>query len=218
MKKSTKRAAAAVMSISMLLAAVGGAGAVDSKYSSRLEQQEAAGKIYVALNTGRWDNQKIDGYTGNYSVYVPDNFEYCSPAVLLLTPNGTTAKDWLDSELGKRWISVADNNAISLVVAEPESGKWNLQDDSSGRNDQEYLYKIYGKLTNKSDSNESAFDLNERALYLVGYQEGATAANEMAMKWPALFAGVTAIGGDSVSKNISEKFGDSISYPFAEST
>lgn len=218
MKKSTKRAAAAVMSISMLLAAVGGAGAVDSKYSSRLEQQEAAGKIYVALNTGRWDNQKIDGYTGNYSVYVPDNFEYCSPAVLLLTPNGTTAKDWLDSELGKRWISVADNNAISLVVVEPESGKWNLQDDSSGRNDQEYLYKIYGKLTNKSDSNESAFDLNERALYLVGYQEGATAANEMAMKWPALFAGVTAIGGDSVSKNISEKFGDGISYPFAEST
>lgn len=154
MKKSTKRAAAAVMSISMLLAAVGGAGAVDSKYSSRLEQQEAAGKIYVALNTGRWDNQKIDGYTGNYSVYVPDNFEYCSPAVLLLTPNGTTAKDWLDSELGKRWISVADNNAISLVVAEPESGKWNLQDDSSGRNDQEYLYKIYGKLTNKSQSQQ----------------------------------------------------------------
>lgn len=218
MKKSTKRVAAATMSATILLTMLGGAGAVDSKYNAQLDQQEAAGKIYVSLHTGRWDNQQIDGYTGNYSVYVPDNFEYCSPAILLLTPNGVTAKDWLDSDLGQKWIDVANNNAISLVVAEPESGAWNVSNTSSARNDEEYLYKIYGKLTSKSDANVSAFDLNERALYLVGYQEGATAANKMAMKWPALFAGVTAVGGSSVSSDVSKELGDSISYPFAEAT
>lgn len=218
MKKATRRFAAATLSATMLLTALGGAGAVESKYKTMLEQQEAAGKIYTSLFTGRWDQQKVDGFDGNYSVYVPGNFEYCSPAVMLLTPDGVTAKDWLDSALGQKWVSVADDNGIALVVAEPQRGKWNLNNKASGRDDEAYLNGIYGKLTNKSDSNESAFDLNERALYLVGYDEGATAANEMAMLWPALFAGVTAVGGTSVPADVAKELGDAISYPFAEST
>lgn len=218
MKKTTKRLAAAALSATMLFAAAGGATAVESKYNATLEQQEAAGKIYTSLFTGRWDQQQVDGFEGNYSVYVPSNFEYCSPAVMLLTPDGVTAKDWLDSDLGKQWISVADDNAIALVVAEPQDGEWNLNQKASARDDEAYLYGIYGKLTSKSDENESAFDLNERALYLVGYDEGATAANEMAMLWPALFAGVTAVGGEAVPSAVAKKLGDSISYPFAEAS
>lgn len=218
MKKTTKQFAAAAMSATMLFAGIGGASAVNGKYKVQLEQQEAAGKIYTSLFTGRWDNQQVDGFDGNYSVYIASNYEYCSPGVMLLTPDGVTAKDWLDSALGQKWIDVAEANGIALVVAEPSSGKWNLNDDVNARDDEAYLYGVYGKLTNKSDTIESAFDLNERALYLVGYDEGATAVNEMAMKWPALFAGVTAIGGEAVPASVSKQLGDSISYPFAEAS
>ncbi|MDO4174926.1 MAG: S-layer homology domain-containing protein [Eubacteriales bacterium] len=192
--------------------------AANSKYQEALDAQEASGNIYTSLFTGRWDQQQVDGFTGNYSVYVPSNFEYCSPGVMLLTPDGVTATEWLDSELGQKWVSVADTNGIALVVAEPQDGKWNLNDLQSARDDEAYLYGIYGKITDKTDENESTFDLNERALYLVGYDEGATAANEMAMKWPALFAGVTAVGGDAVPSDVASALGNEISYPFAEAS
>lgn len=30
---------------------------------------------------------------GKYSVYIPDNFEHCSPGVMILTPDETSAQD-----------------------------------------------------------------------------------------------------------------------------
>lgn len=213
-KRLTAFGLASVIAISSTVFAAGSY----AKYQDQLHAAEENGTIYTALSTGRWDNQKVDGYEGNYSVYVPSNFEYCSPGVVLLTPDGMTAKDWLDSELGQQWISVADDNAIALTVVEPKNGKWNLNDKASMRDDEAYLHGIYSKLTDKSDNNESVFDLNERALYLVGYDEGATAANEMAMLWPALFAGLTAVGGEAVPSSVAQELGDSISYPFAEAT
>lgn len=201
---------------SMLVTA--GAAQEDTLYNQMIVQQEETGDIYTAMFTGRWDNQQVDGFEGNYSVYVPSNFEYCSPGVILLTPDGVTAADWLDSALGAAWQEIADANGIALVVAEPQGGNWNLTQQASQRDDEAYLYGIYGKLTSKADANPSVFDLNERALYMVGYGEGGTAANQMAMLWPALFAGVVSVGGEAVSADVANALGDAISYPFAEST
>ncbi len=221
MNQYAKQFLAAGLTALMLFSASGAAIAADdtdTAYNRALDAQEAAGKIYISLQIGRWDNQTVEDIPGSYSVYVPENFEYCSPAVLILTPDGITSKAWLDGETGKAWQAAADSNAISLVVAEPEGGSWNLDASASKRDDEAFLHAIYGKLTAKSDSNPSVFDLNERALYLVGYAEGGTAANKMAMKWPALFAGAAAIGGEAVPAAVAKQFGDEISYPFAEAT
>ncbi len=187
-------------------------------YAAALKAAEENGTIYQSLNTGRWDELQIDEFEGNYSVYVPEGYEYCSPAVLILTPDQVSAKDWLDGEEGQSWINTADTNKIALVVAEP-NGSWNVAEDEAARDDEEYLHKIYGKLTSKNATqNDAAFDLNERALYLVGYNEGATAANKMAMMWPAIFAGMVSIDGDNVDAAVAESLGSEISYPFAEAT
>lgn len=220
MNPKMKRAVAVCLATGMLSSMLISAGAVqeNTAYNQMLSKQEAAGNIYTSLYTGRWDNQQVDGFDGNYSVYVPANFEYCSPGVMILTPNGITAANWLDSPLGQAWQATADESGIALVIAEPQGGSWNINQQSTQRDDQAYLYGIYGKLTSKSDSNPSAFDLNERALYLVGYGEGGTAANEMAMLWPALFAGAVSIGGEAVPNNVADTLGDTISYPFAEAS
>ena len=57
---------------SMLVTA--GAAQEDTLYNQMIVQQEETGDIYTAMFTGRWDNQQVDGFEGNYSVYVPSNF------------------------------------------------------------------------------------------------------------------------------------------------
>lgn len=220
MNQKVKRTVAICLAAGMLSSMLVSAGAVqeNTAYNQMLAKQEAAGDIYTSLYTGRWDHQQVDGFDGNYSVYVPANFEYCSPGVMILTPDGMTAVDWLDSALGQAWQATADESGIALVVAEPHGGRWNVHQQSDQRDDQAYLYGIYGKLTSKSDANPSAFDLNERALYLVGYGEGGTAANKMAMLWPALFAGAVSVGGEAVPSDVADTLGDTISYPFAEAS
>ena len=220
MTTRARRVVAAGLAAGLMASMLTTAGAVqaDTAYNQMIVDQEENGNIYTAMFTGRWDHQQVDGFAGNYSVYVPANFEYCSPGVILLTPDGVAAADWLDSTLGQAWQAVADANGIALVVAEPQDGSWNLDQDAAQRDDEAYLYGIYGKLTSKADANPSVFDLNERALYMVGYGEGGTAANQMAMMWPALFAGVVSVGGEAVSAEVADMLGDAISYPFAEST
>jgi polyhydroxybutyrate depolymerase len=58
--------------------------------------------------------------------------------------------------------------------------------------------------------------MNERAFYLVGYEEGGTAAHEFAIKWPALFCGLATIGGSAAPSGVIAKDGDDYSYPFAQ--
>ncbi len=169
--------------------------------------------------SGMFHGQQIDadGVTGQYSVYIADNFEPCSDGILVLTPDGTTAEEFLSSATGQGWIDLADEKGIAVVVAEPLDGQsWNLTDEADGRDDEAFLKNVYNTIRNKSQTVTAAFDMDERAFYLVGYEEGATAAQEFAMEWPALFAGLAAVGGSDVPAAVAEQTGDALSYPFAE--
>ena len=169
--------------------------------------------------SGMFHGQQIDadGVTGQYSVYIADNFEPCSDGILVLTPDGMTAQEFLRSATGQDWIDLADEKGIAVVVAEPLDGQsWNLTDEADGRDDEAFLKNVYNTIRNKSQTVTAAFDMDERAFYLVGYEEGATAAQEFAMEWPALFAGLAAVGGSNVPAAVAEQTGDALSYPFAE--
>lgn len=169
--------------------------------------------------SGMFHGQQIDadGVTGQYSVYIADNFEPCSDGILVLTPDGMTAQEFLRSATGQDWIDLADEKGIAVVVAEPLDGQsWNLTDEADGRDDEAFLKNVYNTIRNKSQTVTAAFDMDERAFYLVGYEEGATAAQEFAMEWPALFAGLAAVGGSNFPAAVAEQTGDALSYPFAE--
>lgn len=156
--------------------------------------------------------------SGQYSVYIPADFQPCSPAVVLLPPANTSAQAFLESETGQDWFDEADASGIALVVAEPyDAGVWNVENAVTLRDDESYLYAIWNTINKKFTTVPAAFDLDERSLYLVGYERGGTAAHKMAMLWPSLFAGLVSVGGSDVPDSVVSSFGEKASFPFAQS-
>jgi polyhydroxybutyrate depolymerase len=169
---------------------------------------------------GLFHNQtpKDASVPGQYSVYIPDNFEPCSPGVLILAPGGASAQSFLESGRGQNWLSVSAAYGIVVVVAEAyEANVWNLSNSVNFRDDETFLKNIYDTMRSKADSIPSAFDLDERALYLVGYAAGGNAAHKFAMLWPQLFAGMASVDGGTVLEDIITAYGNRLSYPFAQS-
>jgi polyhydroxybutyrate depolymerase len=154
---------------------------------------------------------------GRYSVYIPDNFEPCSPGVLILTPNGMSAQAFLEAEQGQNWLSVSAAYGIVIVVVEPyEANVWNLSNSVNLRDDDAFLKNVYDAIRSKDTSIPAAFDLDERALYLAGYTEGGNAAHKFTMLWPQLFAGMVSVDGGTISESVIRAYGDRLSYPFAQ--
>lgn len=166
--------------------------------------------------SGVFHNQQVEGYDGNYTVFIPDNYEFCSPAVMLLTPEDQTAETFFTSETGKAWQKLCNEKGIAAVIIEAQDGEWNLGDSTSGRDDEAYLKKVFDTTRSKSTDIAAAFDMNERAFYMIGYEEGGVAAQEFAMEWPAIMCGVATVGGSAVPKDVMTEVGDSLSYPFAQ--
>lgn len=155
---------------------------------------------------------------GKYTVYIPGTFEPCSPAIIILTPDGISAESFYGSDRGADWITVADTHGTALVIAEPyEAGNWNLSNSPTARFDEIFLYEVWNTINKKFASIAAAFDLDERALYWVGYEEGGSAVHKMALLWPQLFAGLVSINGKDVSSDIIDIFGGQASFPFEQS-
>ena len=65
--------------------------------------------------------------SGIATYYLPDGMDPWAPAVIVMTPDHTTAKAFSHSVTGLQWRAVADRNKIGLVFIEPENGgTWNL--------------------------------------------------------------------------------------------
>lgn len=155
---------------------------------------------------------------GKYTVYIPGSFEPCSPAVVILTPNGVSAENFHKSTRGSDWVTVADSHGVALVIAEPyEAGNWNLSNSPTARFDEIFLYEVWNTINKKFRTVTAAFDLDERSLYWVGYGEGGSAVHKMALLWPQLFAGLVSINGEDVSPSIINIFGEQLSFPFEQS-
>jgi polyhydroxybutyrate depolymerase len=175
---------------------------------------------YAPPICGLFHNQTLTNpnVLGTYSVYIPGNFDPCSPGVVILTPNDITAQRFIEDGTGKEWISVADYYGIAVVVAEAYGAKtWNLDNSVEARDDETFLKRLYDKIRDKSPTITAAFDLDERATYLLGYGEGGSAAHKFALLWPQLFCGMVTVGGSAVPDEIIRLYSEKLSYPFAQS-
>lgn len=173
---------------------------------------------YTPPVSGLFHDQSLDGENaGNYTVYISANFEPCSGAVLLLTPNDTTVEEFYKSDIGQAWKSIIDRDGLALVIAEPANGgTWNTDDSADARNDEVFLKSLWDRMRSKSQDLNAPFDMDERAVYLVGYEEGGAAAQEFAMEWPTLFAGVASVNASEIPKTVMQAVGETYSYPFAQ--
>jgi polyhydroxybutyrate depolymerase len=153
--------------------------------------------------------------SGKYSVYIPDNFEACSPAILILPPDNTSAETFWAGSIGLSWKDVSDNNGVAIIIAEAYGTSiWNIENIVTMRDDEAYIYGIVDTIRQKFDYIPSAFNLDERSLYLVGYEGGGSAAHKMAIMWPQLFAGLASVNGSNVVESLITIFGDKLSFPF----
>ncbi|MBS4534890.1 hypothetical protein GOQ29_04580 [Clostridium sp. D2Q-14] len=172
---------------------------------------------YAPPITGIFHNQtpRNTSLAGRYTVYIPNNFEHCSQAILILPDNQMTAQGFFESTDGQAWKSTADINGIVIVVAESyQNAGWNLTNAINMRDDEEFLYGVVDTIRQKYSTIPAAFNLDERSLYLVGYNSGGIAAHKMAMHWPQLFGGLISINGSDVPSSVISAFGNTFSYPF----
>ena len=210
MKKLWKRAGA------LLLAA-----AVLTTGASAAAQQKPRdpAKPYASSVTGMFHEQPtgVDTIPGTYSVFLPESLEQCVTGVMIAVPDGTTAKAFAEGETGKAWQALCEKNGVAAVFAEPkDGGTWNVSADAGGRDEVAYLKQVSDNFHSKSKTRDAAFNLNERAFYVVGYGAGGTAVNEFAMTWPALLCGVATVGGNAVPAAQITALGDALSYPFVQ--
>lgn len=174
---------------------------------------------YASSVTGMFHNQDTGSAEnpGRYSVYLPETLEQCVTGVMIAVPDGTTAEAFAEGEIGLQWQAVCEKYAMAAVFVEPmDGGQWNLEGAAGGRDEPAYFKQVSDNFHSKSKTRDAAFNLNERAFYVVGYAEGGTAAHEFAMTWPQMICGAASVGGSAVPEAQIAALGDALSYPFAQ--
>ncbi len=150
-----------------------------------------------------------------YSVFVPASQHPWKPGVIILTPNGTTAKQFALSELGRQWMAAAEIHEFNLGFMEPANGaEWNISGDPSLRNDLKAVEDVYTQMRSKSQNLSLPFTMDKSRVSLVGYEEGAAMALLGAAGFPAAFCGVAAIDSTPVDTTYLEAIGNDIGFPF----
>ncbi|WP_087066010.1 S-layer homology domain-containing protein [Intestinibacillus massiliensis] len=176
-------------------------------------------KPYLSAVMGTFHEQKVEeeAFRGQYSVYLPETLEQCATGVMVVVPDNTTAKVFMEGSTGSAWRKVCDQNGVAAVFVEAEGGKaWNVSGAADGRDEAAFLKKVSDNFHSKSKERDAAFNLNERAFYVVGYEAGGVAAQEFVMTWPALICGAAAVGSDAVPDALIGKIGDAYGYPFVQ--
>jgi polyhydroxybutyrate depolymerase len=169
-------------------------------------------------NQTPYEDSIAGNYTasGQYTVYIPDNLEPYAPAIMILPPNNISALLFLEGESGQGWRDLSDSYGIALVIAEAyQGGNWNVENRATLRDDDAYLKGVYDTIRDKLPDIPAVFDLDDKALYLVGYEQGGAAAHKFAMLWPQLFAGIASVDGGEVPDSIINSYGNKIAFPFA---
>ena len=80
---------------------------------------------YLNVNVGLFHDAQVmvDGQNvGTATYYLPDGMDPWAPAVIVLTPDNTTAKAFSGSVTGRMWRTVACKNKIAVAFFGPENG------------------------------------------------------------------------------------------------
>lgn len=178
---------------------------------------------YEGVMKGLFDDVPIateSGDTGVASIYLAQGLEPWAPAVIVLTPDNTTAKAFAAGETGLAWRAVADEQKIGLAFLEPEGGKsWNVALSETGRDDAAVLSQLYMTMRSKAVSNVAPFSMDKTHVGLVGYGEGGAAALLCGAQTATEFSAICAVDATAVSAEAMDAVGDKLVLPFpADST
>ena len=153
--------------------------------------------------------------TGTATYYLPEGMQPWTPAVIVLTPDNTTAKDFAESETGLAWRAVADANKIGVAFLEPAEGKtWNLTLSEEGRDDAAILNQLYMTMRSKALTNVAPFSMDKSHTTLVGYGEGGAAALLFGARYATDFSGICAVDAPAVSAEALKTVGEQLVLPF----
>ena len=152
---------------------------------------------YLNVNVGLFhDAQVMVGgqNVGAATYYLPDGMDPWAPAVIVLTPDNTTARAFSGSVTGRMWRTVACKNKIAVAFFGPENGgSWNLSLSSAGRDDATALDALYQLMRKKGVKLSGAFSMDKSHTALVGYKEGGAAALLFGARWASDFSSICAV-------------------------
>lgn len=177
---------------------------------------------YFGVNVGLFHNVPItvDKKTsGVATYYLPEGMSPWAPAVIVLTPGGTTAKEFSGTETGLAWRAVADTNKIAVAFLGPQYGKtWNLSLSGDGRDDAAVLNQLYLTMRQKGTNLKGAFSMDKSHTALVGYEEGGAAALLFGARWASDFSAICAVDAASVPAASLTAVGKEYVMPFPGDT
>ena len=177
---------------------------------------------YVNVNVGLFHNVSIEvdeNTKGTASYYLPDGMDPWAPAVIVLTPDHTTAKAFSNSATGLQWRAVADKNKIGVVFLEPENGgTWNVNLRADRRDDAAVLNQLYMTMRKKGLNLTGAFSMDKSHTALVGYKEGGAAALLFGARWASDFSSICAVDASEVPAASLKSLGEEYVLPFPGDT
>lgn len=138
----------------------------------------------------------VEGRKRRFLLYIPDGVRESCAGVLVLGGNGRTADDLL-RESG--WCALADarpdREKFIVVFLEPEDGVWHI-DEPYGKTDGDaaYVNEVY-----LAAGQRYLCCIHESKFYLAGCREGGVVAQMAAMSNPAVYAGLSSVGGSAVA-------------------
>lgn len=173
---------------------------------------------YLNVNVGLFhDAQVMVGgqNVGAATYYLPDGMDPWAPAVIVLTPDNTTARAFSGSVTGRMWRTVACKNKIAVVFFGPENGgSWNLSLSSAGRDDAAALDALYQLMRKKGVKLSGAFSMDKSHTALVGYKEGGAAALLFGARWASDFSSICAVDAVEAPAASLEAVGGEYVLPF----
>ena len=171
-------------------------------------------KPYDGVMSGEFDNVAIavEADTGFATYYLPEGLQPWANAVIVLTPDNTTAEAFADTETGMQWKALCDENKMAVAFLAPVDGTWNL--DGQGADDGAIINQLYFTMRSKSVKLDAPFSMDKTHTALVGYGEGGAAALLFGAEYATDFANITAVGAPSVSADMLTAIGEQVVIPF----
>lgn len=177
---------------------------------------------YFGVNVGLFHNVPItvdEKTSGVATYYLPEEMSPWAPAVIVLTPDNTTAKEFSGTETGLAWRAVADANHIAVAFLGPQYGKtWNLSLSGDGRDDAAVLNQLYLTMRQKGTKLKGAFSMDKSHTTLVGYEEGGAAALLFGARWASDFSAIAAVDAAAVPAASLAAVGKQYVMPFPGDT
>jgi len=171
-------------------------------------------KPYDGVMSGLFNNVAItvEADTGLATYYLPEGLQPWANAVIVLTPDNTTAEAFAASEIGAQWKALCDANMMAAAFLAPVDGTWNL--DGQGADDGAIINQLYFTMRSKSVKLDAPFSMDKTHTALVGYGEGGAAALLFGAEYATDFANITAVNAPAVPADALAAIAEQVVIPF----